>query len=160
MPDASASRSLLQLPTIFTIGFGLDFPESGGCAGDPASFTNINDCLGEELLRYIADVGDNNRIDTDYQQDWLNDGVINGKTADGDFKYGDRGSCEGPIGSYPNAEAAAAGGLFSGGNYDPLKYNPLPPKQSCGNYYNAPGGPELTKVFEDIASRMFTRITK
>ncbi len=156
-----SSRSLLQLPTIFTIGFGLDFPESGGtCAGDPTLFTNINDCLGEELLRYIADVGDNNRIDTDYQQDYLNDGAINGITADGQYKYGDRGPCESPIGSYANAEAAAAGGLFSGNNYDPLKFNPLPPKQSCGNYYNAPGGPELTKVFEDIASRMFTRITK
>ncbi len=154
------SRSLLQLPTIFTIGFGLDFPESGGCGGDPTKFTNINDCLGEELLRYIADVGDNNRIDTDYQQDYLNDGAINGVTADGQYKYGDRGPCEDQILTYANAEAAAAGGLFSGNNFDPLRFNPLPPKRSCGNYYNAPGGPELTKVFEDIASRMFTRITK
>jgi hypothetical protein len=174
IPGVDKSRNLLQLPTIFTIGFGLNFPEAGGCGGDrpndTTQFTNINDCLGQELLRYIADVGDNNRLDTDYEQDWVNDGAINGITADGSFKYGDRGPCEGPIPGYANAEAAAAAGLFSGGDFDPLKYSTLPlntpisvddlVKQSCGNYYNAPGGPQLTKVFEDIASRMFTRITK
>ncbi len=169
IPGVNQSRSLLQLPTIFTIGFGLDFPESGGCGGgnanDNLSFTNINDCLGEELLRYIADVGDNNRIDTDYQQDYLNDGQINGVLLDGVTTaglpaYGDRGPCEAPILGYANAESAAQGGLFSGGNYDPLRFNPYPYGKSCGNYYNAPNGAALTKVFEDIASRMFTRITK
>lgn len=165
LPGVDSTRTLLQLPTIFTIGFGLDFNDPGSptpptCAGVAGFYNNINDCLGEELLRYIADVGDNNRVDTDYQQDYLNDGVINGVTADGAGKYGDRGPCEGQIGTYANAEAAYAGGLFSGNNYDPLRYNPLPAKTNCGNYYNAPGGPELTKVFEDIASRMFTRITR
>lgn len=29
----------------------------------------------------------------------------------------------------------------------------------CGNYYFSPGGNELYKVFEDIASRIFTRLT-
>lgn len=29
----------------------------------------------------------------------------------------------------------------------------------CGNYYFAPTGPQLTRIFEDIASRIFTRIT-
>jgi hypothetical protein len=29
----------------------------------------------------------------------------------------------------------------------------------CGNYYFSPGGSELYKVFEDIASRIFTRLT-
>jgi hypothetical protein len=29
----------------------------------------------------------------------------------------------------------------------------------CGNYYYAPQGPELTRIFEDIASRIFTRLT-
>ncbi len=162
LAGAESSRSLLQLPTIFTIGFGLEFPEGDTCAGNdpsPAKFTNINDCLGEELLRYIADVGDNNRIDTDYQQDYLNDGLINGITADGPFKYGDRGPCEAPIGSYANAEAAAAAGVFTS-NFNALKFNAFKLRESCGNYYNAPNGAALTRVFEEIASRMFTRITK
>jgi hypothetical protein len=29
----------------------------------------------------------------------------------------------------------------------------------CGNYYFSPTGDRLTSIFEDIASRMFTRIT-
>ncbi len=167
----SNSRSVLQLPTIFTIGFGLDFTESpagkcqnanGGPDPTPDEYTNINDCLGEELLRYIADVGDNNRVDTDYQQDYLNDGYINGDLKDLSLgasapvvSYGERGPCEAAIPGYANADLAAAAGQLN-----PIRLNPLPPKTSCGNYYNAPGGPELTKVFEDIASRMFTRITK
>ena len=31
-------------------------------------------------------------------------------------------------------------------------------KNWCGNYYYAPQGPQLTKIFEDIASRIFTRL--
>ena len=166
--DCSKIRSLLQLPTIFTIGFGLDFTEDpvGQCSNSTgALYTNINDCLGEELLRYIADVGDNNRLDTDYQQDWVNDGSINGSVDDppnvgGPNFYGDRGPCEAALPTYGNADSALAAGGIGPGNFKPLFNNPLPPKTSCGNYYNAPGGPELTKVFEDIASRMFTRITK
>jgi len=167
--DCTTKRNLLQLPTIFTIGFGLDFTEdpAGQCANTSAGlYTNINDCLGEELLRYIADVGDNNQMDSDYEQDYLNDGIINGKVDDppnvgGPSVYGDRGPCENPLPGYANADVSLASpfGLGSG-NFKPLINNPKPPKTSCGNYYNAPGGPELTKVFEDIASRMFTRITK
>lgn len=29
----------------------------------------------------------------------------------------------------------------------------------CGNYYYAPQGPQLSRIFEDIASRIFTRLT-
>ncbi|NJL56182.1 hypothetical protein HC928_14115 [bacterium] len=45
------------LPTIFTIGFGLNYDNQS----DPNRLceNNVPDCLGEELLRYIADVGDN-----------------------------------------------------------------------------------------------------
>ncbi|MCC6897011.1 MAG: hypothetical protein IT321_29600 [Anaerolineae bacterium] len=155
LPGAQTGRSLLQLPTIFTIGFGLDFPETGGCGGEATKFTNINDCLGEELLRYIADVGDNNRVDTDYQQDYLPDGVINGVTTEGQYEYGDRGPCELPITNYSSAAAAAAASA-----YHELINNAYTMGDSCGNYYNAPNGAALTKVFEDIASRMFTRITR
>ncbi len=166
--DCTKKRNLLQLPTIFTIGFGLDFTEDpvGQCSNsNTALYTNINDCLGEELLRYIADVGDNNQLDTDYQQDWVNDGQINGAVDDppnvgGPSFYGDRGPCEAALPTWGNADTALDKGGIGPGNFKPLFNNPLPPKTSCGNYYNAPGGPELTKVFEDIASRMFTRITK
>lgn len=44
-------------------------------------------------------------------------------------------------------------------NNDPF-CNPDPGKgESCGNYYFAPEGDDLIAVFEDIASRIFTRIT-
>jgi hypothetical protein len=33
-------------------------------------------------------------------------------------------------------------------------------KVSCGNYYYAPSGAELIGIFEDIAKRIFTRLTK
>ncbi|MEZ4667325.1 MAG: hypothetical protein R3E39_05315 [Anaerolineae bacterium] len=140
-------RSDIKLPTIFTIGFGLDFNAGSGSCNE-----NIPDCLGEELLRYVADVGDNNRIDTDYQQDYVFDNAINGVTSDGDYAsigrtaYGDRGECETPtIPSYSPAN---------------LTSSALPPKQNCGNYFNAPDETELNKVFDEIASRMFTRITR
>ncbi len=31
-------------------------------------------------------------------------------------------------------------------------------KEWCGNYYFSPSGPQLTRIFEDIASRIFTRL--
>jgi hypothetical protein len=132
-----------QLPSIFTIGFGLNFevgsvgsdPSDAGYIPGPASF-NVPDYLGEELLRYIADVGDNFQIDTDYQQDLKDDGFENHSIGD----YGVRGPCE-------NQTAA------------PGDYYPLAPRTSCGNYYNAPNEEQLKLVFDDIASRMFTRLT-
>jgi hypothetical protein len=137
-----------QRPTIFTIGFGLKFTTGTGTCAE-----NVADCLGEELLRYIADVGDNQRVDTDYQQDLLHD-----KTADFDAgdTFGIRGPCEGPIltGELTADEAKDAGQPLS------VIINPLPEKQSCGNYYNAPSGRELEIVFDDIASRMFTQLAR
>ena len=32
-------------------------------------------------------------------------------------------------------------------------------KQSCGQYYYAPSGEDLLPIFEDIATRIYTRIT-
>lgn len=40
---------------------------------------------------------------------------------------------------------------------DPCK-NVTDYKEWCGNYYFAPEGPQLSKIFEDIASRIFTRL--
>ncbi|MEQ8672681.1 MAG: pilus assembly protein TadG-related protein [Aggregatilineales bacterium] len=136
------------LPTIFTIGFGLNFDNGRTGPNNPGSCDdNIPDCLGEELLRYIADVGDNFDIDTNYQQDYLDDTFLNGsRTA---TEYGAPGICEPP--------STGAGDL---GGYDPgtgdVEF--LPPTESCGNYFNAPGEEELQVVFDEIASRMFTRL--
>lgn len=166
-----------QLPTIFTIGFGLNFlkqnaagyidpnddPSDPGFEPYSAEF-NIEDFLGEELLRYIADVGDNFALDTDYQQDWHQETELNGSISDdGDTPpFGARGPCEDqtldPSG-YTGDMAALMGNGFStrdGGNGQMVR--PLPPRQDCGNYYNAPDQGRLQLVFDDIASRMFTRL--
>ncbi len=129
-----------QLPTIFTIGFGLQF--EGGttiCRVGSINSADILDCLGEEMLRYIADVGDNFRIDTNYQQDWTDNRFYDDSITD----YGTRGPCEQPL--------AAA---------DSNSIEPFDAGENCGNYYNAPTPAELELVFDDIASRMFTRLAR
>ncbi len=96
---------LTLLPTIFTIGFNLDYPDdtSSNCEGG-----NLQSCLGEELLRYIADVGDNNELNEDYPS------------------------------------------TFEEDRFAQLSY---------GNYWNAPDEDELADVFDEIAGRLFTRLT-
>jgi hypothetical protein len=140
-------RNAAQLPTIFTIGFGLNF--NGGtvkCKQGLIAPDDIADCLGEELLRYIADVGDNFRIDSDFQQALLsNDGNPTiGSMSNADF--GVRGECEEDLDSPATHTYAEL-------------INPTDAKVSCGNYYNAPSASELNRVFDDIASRMFTRLS-
>ncbi|MEL6268662.1 MAG: hypothetical protein AAFR22_02540, partial [Chloroflexota bacterium] len=101
----------LQLPTIYTIGFNLDYSEPIDPADpdlDTLCEANVVECLGEELLRYIADVGDNNEINR---------------------------------GDYPNATED---------RFTELSY---------GNYWNAPDQQELEEVFDEIASRLFVRLT-
>lgn len=147
-----------QLPTIFTIGFGLDFRRgsNGLNPADPnyvpgPALDNVPDYLGEELLRYIADVGDNSEIDTDYQQDWRQDsqltGTLNPSLAE---TFGPRGPCEdqnvGPDVNDRTYSSVAA------------MIAPLPPRTDCGNYFNAPSQAKLQAVFDEIASRMFTRL--
>ena len=39
-------------------------------------------------------------------------------------------------------------------------YGHLKPQTSCGNYYYAPDYNQLQIVFDDIASRMFTRLSR
>jgi hypothetical protein len=78
---------------IFTIGLGAaGYPVSGGGA------------IGEELLRYMASVGD----DGDRQTDLC---------------------------------------------------TLTPAQRNCGTYYYAPVGDQLVQIFEDIATRIYTRIT-
>lgn len=147
-----------QLPTIFTIGFGLDFQNggSGACAhADPVLVNNTPDCLGEELLRYIADVGDNNRMDSDYEQDKRADYVLDGNLDTyTNEDWGPRSPCEGPILGYSDASIVPPAALTA------ALVNPLPPGENCGNYFNAPDAAELQNVFDTIASRMFTRLTR
>lgn len=136
LQDNSEGGALL--PTIFTIGFGLEFRSGTGSCAD-----NIPDCLGEELLRYIADVGDNYNLDIDYQQAFIN--IRDGRAAD--FELGPAGVCE-------RAQSEVANPLNP--DLDEL----LAPRQQCGNYFNAPDAAELQLVFDEIASRMFTRIAR
>ncbi|MFW5696742.1 MAG: hypothetical protein ACOCXR_03040, partial [Phototrophicaceae bacterium] len=122
------------LPTIFTFGFNLNFDQGDGSCED-----NLRACLGEELLRYIGYVGENWQVNTHYQQDWLDDGVLNDSVDD----YGPGGPCEADDTSYDGTLASI---------------EMRPPGENCGNYYNAPSQAELDMVFDEIASRMFTRL--
>lgn len=152
-----------QLPTIFTIGFGLDFSRNSPGGGAPGSAAdNVEDFLGEELLRYIADVGDNSEIDTDYQQDLLQDQVWNGELFDGE-SFGPRGPCEVQSIDSSDYEVGNPSVLIGDGFYTANPPSgrmvlPLPPTEDCGNYYNAPDQARLQLVFNDIATRMFTRL--
>jgi hypothetical protein len=199
--DANTGRVGDQLvPSIFTIGFGLNYDTNGvdGVHTACGSADNVNcirgidktacdglstqkakntclgpildrnaDYLGEELLRYIADVGDNNQIDNDWWQlcesknapaytgveytgNCRDDGKINGEDRIGNpvdlttFNWGARGACEQPDNS----------------NWRGETWNPKPPTVQCGNYYNATTRQQLDAVFDTIASRMFTRLSQ
>lgn len=153
------------LPTIFAIGFRLEFedrphaPNNLTCEqrignDDSPEYDmcmcklNIEQCLGEELLRYIADAGDNFVIDNDLQQDWRNhEGFYTLTIADKNVTdWGPKDPCENPAVNW----------------FDPTvmeeDWAPRRGGESCGNYYNAPSVTELQQVFDDIASRMFTRL--
>ena len=139
------------LPTIFTIGFGLTFPSGSNTCGE-----NVGDCLGEELLRYIADVGDNNLLDNDYYQSYdEHRPAVEGTIGD----FGQRGACQDPANQPdPTNGYDLDGNGFLQDNELEYMYGILPPTANCGHYYNAPNADELQLVFDAIASRMFTRL--
>lgn len=85
---------------------------------------------GAPLLRYIADAGDNGRIDNDTEQAWRDAQELSGSVDE---------NGEDPCAAYAGV-----------------------PEQQCGQYYFAnPDDPQdLLHVFEQIASRMFTRISR
>jgi hypothetical protein len=158
------------LPAIYTIGFGLDFEADytltagRNCTGLTVGSNDYNNCirglppyeqwevrradyLGEELLRYIADAGDNFRIDSDYWQGVLGDRIGNGiDLSEPQPNWGPRGPCEIPVEDLGAASRA--------------DHNPIAPNTSCGNYFAAGTPEELTRVFNEIASRLFTRISQ
>ncbi|NDJ84844.1 MAG: hypothetical protein GYB66_03070, partial [Chloroflexi bacterium] len=82
------------------------------------------------LLRYVADAGDNGFIDNDMQQD-LRDNGFRDFSVPGD-QIGEPGPCEGVT----------------------------DPEEWCGQYYYASDLSELEAVFEAIASRLFTRLSR
>jgi len=139
------------LPTIYTIGFGLTFDGSA----NPIAVNTPEDYLGEQLLRYIADVGDNNLLDNDYYQNFEENG--NGFTATIPDGFGQRGPCQ-TAGNYDTVgyDVDTSGGLDAL-ELD-LMFEPLPATQDCGNYFNAPSANELEFVFDSIASKLFTRL--
>lgn len=160
-------ESDVLLPSIFTIGFGTEFVNRRISSGSPTlditndnnaeaiCALNLNDCLGEQLLRYIADVGDNNKIDNDFYQEMLNPGRDNlgnrvaGTTSD-QGSFGPRDPCQRQDQEPINGYYADAG----------VMYGHLAPQKNCGNYYYAPDYNQLQFVFDDIASRMFTRLSR
>lgn len=191
---AGSGAQEANLPTIFTIGFGLEFPirSDGGTTytitdqndAEEICALNPGDCLGEQLLRYIADVGDNNFIDNDYYQDMLfcdRQDALDGRCSahgaygvglfpmeswswdgiPGDIRgYGQRGPCQTELGIVIGSTYDLnADGSFDAGERN-LQREMLRPQLSCGNYYFAPDGNELRFVFDDIASRMYTRLAR
>lgn len=95
----------------------------------------VNEATGAPLLRYIADAGDNGFIDDNIEQDLRDNGVID--IIDGNYPntppWGEPGECE-DVRSQP--------------------------KEKCGNYYYAEDLATLSEVFEDIAGRLFTRLSR
>ena len=144
------------LPTIYTIGFGLTF----GGEGESADATDyVSDYLGEQMLRYIADVGDNNQLDNDYYQNFAEEGSVAETTVDGG--YGTRGPCQTQtqqVYDNPTGYDLDADGLFETDEFEYM-YEPVAPTKDCGNYFNAPNADQLEFVFDSIASKLFTRLT-
>lgn len=95
----------------------------------------VNEPTGAPLLRYIADAGDNGFIDDNLEQDLRDNGVID--VLDGNYPssppWGEKGKCE----DFRDQ-----------------------PKAQCGNYYYAEDLATLSEVFEDIAGRLFTRLSR
>jgi hypothetical protein len=129
---------------VFTIGLGSEVTNNpgggGGCAIDiygtaPNSNTGNPDCLpnGEQLLRYIADKGDG----------------INPPDPD------PCGRDDSPAPAIPASPTAAE--LLANPDYSLYLATT---GTSCGNYFYASGGLNVRAVFDEIAQRIFTRLTQ
>jgi Flp pilus assembly protein TadG len=99
----------------------------------------VEDPTAAPVLRYIADAGDNGFIDNNLQHDLRED-----RNSIPTYPIG---------GPYPDTY----------GEPDVCENTPtrtLHPTQQCGQYYFAADQDDLDAVFEDIASRMFTRLSR
>lgn len=152
-PDAVTDE---LLPTIYTIGFGLTF---GAAEGEvPEASDSVEDYLGEQLLRYIADVGDNNELDNDYYQYYDENGLGDPSILAPEDGFGFRGACQADIGVASVDDYDTNNNLYiDQGEFDAM-FEPRGATQDCGNYFNAPSANELESVFDSIASKLFTRI--
>ncbi len=95
----------------------------------------ITEPTAAPLLRYIADAGDNGFIDNNLQTDLRED-----RNSVPTYPIG------GPYPAYYGEPDVCEGNLH--------------PTQQCGQYYYAAGLEELNSVFEEIASRLFTRLSR
>jgi Flp pilus assembly protein TadG len=126
---------------VYTIALGKNSVCSNGAYtpplnGAPAVCTGSNPVYGdpdaaEQLLRYIADVGD-----------------------DGDLSTG---PCLGPKNADPAQGLISPWGTLVSPQDFAGRSNRL--GLQCGNYYFAPAGDQLEQIFLEIAGRIFTRIS-
>jgi hypothetical protein len=127
---------------MFTIGLGLELID-GSPHADPAQPWH-----GEALLRYVADVGDNGRRD-----------------GSGDPEHIVHASGHTDIINDPEPSSSAECENIPHGNSEEYKkWIAGQPNDwqdpSCGNYFFAPDPNNLEPIFAEIASRMFTRVTR
>jgi hypothetical protein len=92
----------------------------------------VNEPTGAPLLRYIADAGDNGFIDNNLQQDWRDNKQLDYSPGSYPPSFGEMGPCE----------------------------DESDPRTQCGQYYFATDLASLNEVFEEIAGRLFTRISR
>ena len=126
---------------------------------------NINNyILGAKFMRYVADAGDNGVIDNHVQQ-WYrtnlsptNTDATNPAVPDANAAYPYDGSSslypstpEDPCAVYDFREMH----VFPGSAAYEDAY-----KHSCGNYYYADSPNAIDRAFADIASRLFTRLSR
>jgi len=143
--QADAIAASPNATVIYTIGLGAEVTDNpgggGGCSIDvfgtlPDKNSGNPDCManGEQLLRYIADKGDG----------------INPPDPDPCLRS------DSPSPADPANPTAAE--LTANPNYS--LYLETTGKDNCGNYFYAAAGLNVRLVFEQIAQRIFTRLTQ
>ncbi len=129
---------------MFTIGLGTELIDGQPPLGQAPN----HPWHGEALLRYIADVGDN--------------GIRDGSGDPEHIVHAD-----GTVDTHNNVNPASISECENTPHGDIVEYNKRANGQSnnwkdpsCGNYFFAPDPNNLEPIFAEIASRMFTRVTR
>jgi hypothetical protein len=127
------------------------------------SAANLNEyILGAKFMRYVADAGDNGIIDNHVQKWYRTNLPLLPTTTDQypptydgkNVVYGS--SAEDPCAQYDFRET---GDLPSNNPALNAQYEALV-THNCGNYYYASSSNAINLAFADIASRLFTRLTR